>query len=108
MLGTLLTCCVVVFSSGEQLVSVLGVFDVQLDQVLLLQVQQIFYRLVAVQQQGGCVLLKPPNRIFLIYGRNLADISPKLDERILSPPGLSAPAAPAALWVEVFCTASEV
>lgn len=36
----------------------LGVSDVQLYQVLLLQVQQVLHCLVAVKQQGGGVLLQ--------------------------------------------------
>ncbi|TNN60234.1 hypothetical protein EYF80_029569 [Liparis tanakae] len=56
-LGVALT-CVAAFSSGEELAPVLGVFDVQLDQVFLLQVLQVVHRLVAVEQQGRGVLLR--------------------------------------------------
>lgn len=53
-----LTFCVAVLGSSEEPASVLGVSDVQLYQVLLLQVQQVLHRLVAVKQQGGGVLLQ--------------------------------------------------
>lgn len=53
-----LTFCVAVRGSSEEPASVLGVSDVQLYQVLLLQVQQVLHCLVAVKQQGGGVLLQ--------------------------------------------------
>lgn len=43
-----LTFCVSVFSSSEKPLSVLGVFDVELYQVFLLQVKEVFNCLVAI------------------------------------------------------------
>lgn len=62
----LLTFCVAVFSSSEEPVPVLGVFDVQLYQVFLLQVQQVLHRLVAIQQQGRGVLLQQQQQLISI------------------------------------------
>lgn len=53
-----LTFRVVAIGSSQQPLSVLGVGDVQLDQVFLLQVLQVVHRLVAVEQQSGGVLLQ--------------------------------------------------
>lgn len=60
------TFCVAELCGGEQPAPVLGVLDVELDQMLLLQVQQVVHRLVAVQQQGGGVLLQRQHFITVI------------------------------------------
>lgn len=52
------TFCVAELCGGQQPAPVLGVLDVELDQVFLLQVQQVVHCLVAVEQQGGSVLLQ--------------------------------------------------
>lgn len=46
--GVFLTFCVAAFSSSEKSASVLGVFDIQLYQVFLLQVHEVLHRLVAI------------------------------------------------------------
>lgn len=57
------TFCVAELCGGEQLAPVLGVLDVELDQMFLLQVQQVVHCLVAVQQQGRGVLLQQRQRL---------------------------------------------
>lgn len=52
------TFCVAELCGGEQPAPVLGVLDVELDQMFLLQVQQVVHSLVAVQQQRRGVLLQ--------------------------------------------------